>query len=196
MYFYLKWYFSPSYSNLSQLTQHYMNSFSFSRIVRKFHLLYVNIPLPLFHICALHSYILKFFHTCTFEHSQLFLIKIICMIVCKYLNNPNNKIYYKMLASDTFCNIFARDREYQKQTFSLNYKIKETCFVHFLNNIRCNFLVFFKKNSVISVLFFTIIVITIMITRSTNLSFYCRIIFFSSSIFFFPFRTFCLFFKN
>ena len=56
------------------------------------------------------------------EYSQLlnFLIKIICVIACKYLNKSKNKIYYKMLASDTFCTIFARDRGYQKHTFSLD----------------------------------------------------------------------------
>ena len=59
--------------------------------------------------------------------------------LCKYLNNPNNKIYVKMLASDTFCNIFARDRGYQKQTFSLITKENKLFFFLF-------FLIFFLKH--------------------------------------------------
>ena len=86
-----------------------------------------------------------------------------------------------MLAPDMFCNIFAR-HIFPK----LKKKITLSC-PFFLNHIQCVFLAWF---------FFLIISVISVITRSTNLSFYCRIIVLISNISFFFFFHFplCIFF--
>ena len=116
-------FFFASNSNLSWLTQHRINSFSFPRNVRTIlapFIFYINITTLLYQICDLHQVFFSSFLPIDliFKYFEVFnfLIKIICVIVCKYLNKSKCMIYYKMQASDTFCNTFDRDRGYKKNT--------------------------------------------------------------------------------
>ena len=114
-------------------------------------------------------------------------MKIICVIVCKYLNKSKNEIYYKMLASDTFCNTFARDKGYQKHIFLRLIKNKPFLSFLFLIIFYVTFWYFLNYFCNKFLFIFSVIVITIMITRCTNVPFYCGIIFFISSISFLTF---------
>ena len=90
-----------------------------------------------------------------------------------------------MLAYDTFCNIFARHRGYQKHIFSQIKKEEQTLFVYsFFNNIQYKFFFFFLNYFCNKCFIFSIIVITIMITRCTNFSFIAGLFLFL--IFYFP----------
>ena len=66
------------------------------------------------------------------------------MIVCKYLKKCNNKIYYEILASDTFCNFFCQGQGVSET--HIFPKLKKILFCpFFLNNIQLNFFRIFLK---------------------------------------------------
>ena len=103
-----------------------------------------------------------------------------------------------MLASDTLGTIFARDRVYQKQTFSLNYKKKNKLFCPFFSIVKFHvtffFFYFFQIISLNKCAIFSVIII--MYNHISQFFFYCGIIFFCSSISFFVFHLphLCFFF--